>query len=238
VNVTTVTAMARPQTIHDFYGFPRQLFAIEYPAPGDPKLADEVAEIGKPRHVGLAPDGWDLDHPTWSVLVHAFPKADIPVVQVFIDARKRFDEHVALGAGLAPLRASGVLVIGSGNVVPNPRAIDWSRPDDGVDWAHRFDEAARATLTGRPNDLGGPAGPRRFLARGADAGSLYSRPVLGRSCGGVRAASRGAGGRLCVRLDFHDCLYARRRLSQGGRPEWACRGLPDPYVLPPEDRNL
>ncbi|HXY39564.1 MAG TPA: 4,5-DOPA dioxygenase extradiol [Vicinamibacteria bacterium] len=150
VEVTAVTAMPRPRTIHDFFGFPRPLFEVDYPAPGDPRLAEEVADVVKPTHVGLDRDGWGLDHGTWSLLVHAFPKADVPVVQLSIDARQGFDFHFDLGTRLAPLRERGVLVLGSGNVVHNLRAIDWSAPEAGFDWARRFDEAAREVLTQRP----------------------------------------------------------------------------------------
>ena len=162
VNATAVTAMAQPRTIHDFFGFPQSLFDVQYPAPGLPELAEEVADFARPDHVGLDHDGWGLDHGTWSVLVHAFPDADIPVVQLSINALKPPEWHVALGARLARLRESGVLLMGSGNVVHNLRAIDWQQPDAGFDWARRFDEHARQVLTERPGDAASLVGHRDY----------------------------------------------------------------------------
>lgn len=152
VNATAVTAMARPRTIHDFFGFPKPLFEVDYPAPGLPELAEEVADVAKPDYVGADHDSWGLDHGTWSVLVHAFPEADIPVVQLSINAQEPPEYHVALGAKLAALRERGVLLMASGNEVHNLRAIDWTQPDAGFDWARRFADRTREVMTHRPGD--------------------------------------------------------------------------------------
>jgi 4,5-DOPA dioxygenase extradiol len=153
INATAVTTMARPRTIHDFYGFPRALFDIDYPAPGLPELHDEVAEIVKQTWVGADVDSWGIDHGTWSVLLHAFPDASIPVVQLSINAHRDAAYHLSLGAQLAPLRERGVLVVASGNVVHNLRGMDRRFKDEGFDWAQRFDEDAKDTMLTAPTEF-------------------------------------------------------------------------------------
>ena len=150
VHATAVTAMPRPRTIHDFFGFPRELFDVSYDVPGLPELHEQVADVVHPTWVGADVDSWGIDHGAWSVLLHAFPEADVPVVQLSINALKSPDQHLEMGAALAPLREDGVLVIGSGNVVHNLGGVSRAMPDAGFDWARRFDDAARECLLTDP----------------------------------------------------------------------------------------
>lgn len=155
VKGTALTAMAKPRVIHDFYGFPRELAEFDYPAPGAPELAREVADLLKPGYVGLDHDAWGLDHGTWSVLAHVFPQADIPVVQLSLHAEQPPAYHVELGRRLAPLRERGVFILGSGNVVHNLRRMDRSRPEAAYDWGQRFDAEVRRIMTSEPAALPG-----------------------------------------------------------------------------------
>ncbi|MGK2853278.1 MAG: DODA-type extradiol aromatic ring-opening family dioxygenase, partial [Microbacteriaceae bacterium] len=121
--------------------------------PGLPALVDEIAETVQPTWVGADQDSWGIDHGTWSVLRHAFPAADIPVVQLSINAEQPLEYHLDLGARLAPLRERGILVLGSGTIVHNLRVMSPELPDSGFDWAARFDDAAQELLTTTPGDV-------------------------------------------------------------------------------------
>lgn len=139
------TAATHPHTIHDFYGFPEALGRITYPAPGAPALAEKVAAaLG-----GVADGEWGLDHASWSPMRHMWPDADIPTFELSLDLRTPAAEHYALGQRLAELPDQGVLVLGSGNIVHNLRALDWNRPHGGYDWNVAFDAAIGAALDQR-----------------------------------------------------------------------------------------
>ncbi len=141
-----VTAMRQPRTIHDFGGFPRELYAVSYPAPGSPELAQRVASVLAPLPVELD-HGWGLDHGTWSVLTHVYPDAAIPVIQLSIDETREAADHYQIASRLAPLRDEGVLILGSGNIVHNLHAYAWGNHSAAAyDWAGRFERLARQLL--------------------------------------------------------------------------------------------
>lgn len=146
IPAVAVTAMERPRTIHDFGGFPPELFAVQYPAPGSSELARRIQDLLGESIIADEGD-WGLDHGTWSVLVHVYPDADIPVVQLSINENEPASFHYDLGKKLASLRDEGVLVIGSGNLVHNLHTYAWGRHDvEAFDWAQRFDEKARELI--------------------------------------------------------------------------------------------
>jgi 4,5-DOPA dioxygenase extradiol len=134
---TKVTTMEMPKTIHDFYGFPNELYKVQYPAKGNPDLAKEITELLLPTQVEMDMD-WGLDHGTWSVLCKMYPDADIPVVQLSIDYSKPFEFHFELAKKLSPLREKEILILGSGNIVHNLSLVDFrnmNKDNYGYDWA-------------------------------------------------------------------------------------------------------
>ena len=140
---TGVTAGPRPRTIHDFGGFPPELYQVQYPAPGSAALGARVRELLAPLPVPLD-NSWGLDHGTWSVLRHVYPEADVPIVQLSIDATRPASFHYELGRALAPLRGEGILIAGSGNLVHNLRMYGWGREElPPYDWAVRFERHAQ-----------------------------------------------------------------------------------------------
>ncbi len=144
VEQSAVTISTQPRTIHDFGGFPRELYEVQYGAPGDPQLAMRVQSLLAPVVQVALDDRWGLDHGTWSVLRHVFPQADVPVVQLSIDETKPPSFHYEIGRRLAPLRDERVLILGSGNVVHNLHAFAWGRhPVQPFEWASRFEGRVR-----------------------------------------------------------------------------------------------
>lgn len=147
---TFVTAVPKPETIHDFYGFPKELFAVQYPAPGNPGMAKEISDEIKSTDVGLD-EKWGLDHGAWSVVKHMYPNADVPVVQFSIDRRKGPNCHYELAKELSFLRRKGVLIVGSGNMIHNLRVIAWNKMNEseyGYDWAHEADFKLKNIING------------------------------------------------------------------------------------------
>jgi len=145
---TFVTAMEKPKTIHDFGGFPKELYEVQYPAPGSPELAKETKSIIKKTEIGLD-DKWGIDHGAWSVIKHLYPDANVPVIQLSLDYQQSPQYHYELAKELAPLRNKGVLIIGSGNMVHNLRMVDWRRLNEvnySFDWAIEASEKMKTSI--------------------------------------------------------------------------------------------
>jgi 4,5-DOPA dioxygenase extradiol len=239
INATAVTAMPRPRTIHDFYGFPRELFRVEYPAPGLPELADEVADVVHPTWVGADVDSWGIDHGTWSVLVHAFPDASIPVVQLSINADKTLDYHLELGAKLAPLRERGVLIVASGNVVHNLRGMDWSLRDDGYDWAQRFDEDAKRRMLTTPTEFATLDAHRDYRAAVPTPDHFIPALYLAGLAGAAGAAGDKSVGVLVDGYAYGSLSMTAYTLGLDcGRPVDTGGAPTSPGAVPPDGSNI
>ncbi|WP_435132597.1 4,5-DOPA dioxygenase extradiol [Formosa sp. A9] len=145
---TFVTAMEHPKTIHDFGGFPKALYDVQYPAPGHPELANEITELIQPKDTVHLDHKWGLDHGAWTVVKHLFPDANVPIIQLSIDYTKPADYHYALAKQLKALRHKGVLIIGSGNIVHNLRQIAWNKINDyyAYDWAIEADSKIKSWI--------------------------------------------------------------------------------------------
>ena len=142
---TQVLKVAQPETIHDFGGFPKELFEVEYPAQGSPQTADQVATLLKSHHA-ITSSEWGLDHGTWSLLVHMYPKANIPVLQLSLNRNLNLKGHFELARDLKKLRDQGVLILGSGNITHNLRAVNWEQNPKPFDWAVEFDELIKNAI--------------------------------------------------------------------------------------------
>jgi 4,5-DOPA dioxygenase extradiol len=155
-----VMASAQPKTIHDFYGFPRALYDVEYPAPGAPGEAQKIAANSNIVPPVVTEEQWGLDHGSWSVLRHMYPEADVPAFQLSLDERRSFKEHLELGREIQSLRERGVLILGSGNIVHNLGRIDWKNPSGAYDWAVEFDSRVKNAV--EAHDGGALAEPQKW----------------------------------------------------------------------------
>ncbi len=198
----SVTVSVAPRTLHDFGGFPPELYQIRYPAPGDPALARKVQELLGPPPV-KPDDVWGFDHGTWSVLRHMYPNADIPVVQLSMDGSQAARAHFEMGRKLAPLRDEGILILGSGNLIHNLHAYAWDQPlREAYDWAARFENRAKELMLagdhtalieyealGRDATLSIPTPehylPLLYVLGAAQPGESISFPVTGIEGGSV-----------------------------------------------------
>jgi 4,5-DOPA dioxygenase extradiol len=239
VNASAVTAMSRPPVIHDFYGFPKQLFDFDYPAPGSPELAREIAEVVHPKFVGLDEDSWGIDHGAWSVLAHLFPDAGVPVVQLSVHSGEDMRYHFELGASLSALRERGVFIVCSGNVVHNLRRVDWGSPNRAYDWAVRFDAAVKGVMTSRPEQLTDMAAHPDYLLSVPTPEHFLPLVYLAGLCSQERRAADvlvegGTLGSITMTSYVLDCPSVASVGNSSGKP--AAR-LPDPSAVPPEQTN-
>lgn len=237
INGTALTAMSQPRVIHDFYGFPKALFDFQYPAAGAPQVAEEIADLLKPSYVALDFDSWGLDHGTWSVLAHVFPKADIPVLQLSINAGENFSYHFELGKKLAQLRERGILVIGSGNVVHNLRQLDWNLKDQAFDWAEDFDAEVKAVMTTKPENLANVTKHPAYSIAVPTAEHFLPLAYLA----GLFAAS-GQPSKVLVEGGSMGSITMTSYVIGGGeisRPQLteAAASLPNPADIPPQQTN-
>lgn len=149
---TWITQMAKPKTIHDFYGFPQALFDVQYPAPGAPEVAEHISKLIKNPPINPDTEMWGLDHGTWSVLRHLYPRADVPVMQLSLHLEQPAHYHYQLGQELKRLRSEGVLILGSGNIVHNLRMINWTESAAPYPWAEKFDQWSREMIETRNDE--------------------------------------------------------------------------------------
>jgi 4,5-DOPA dioxygenase extradiol len=237
INGSAVTAMQEPRVIHDFYGFPQKLFEFDYPAPGSPEVAEEVAEVVRPAYVALDQDSWGIDHGTWSVLAHVFPKADIPVVQLSIHAGESLQYHFELGKRLAPLRERGIFILGSGNVVHNLRRINWKLTDRAFDWADDFDAHVKKLMTENPADLMGIASHRQYsMAVPTQEHFLPLAYLAGLCAADGRPAEILVEGGTMGSLTMTSFVLGCAAISKPQEKE-AAASLPNPEDVPPQHTN-
>jgi 4,5-DOPA dioxygenase extradiol len=170
-----VMTAADPETIHVFYGFPRPLYAVQYPAPGAPREANQLA-----GNLEVSPDeNRGLDHGAWSVLRHMYPQANVPAFQLSLDERRSFHEHLDLGREMRTLRERGVLILGSGNIVHNLRRVDWDNPHGAYDWAREFDARVKLAVDRRDADaLAAPEQWGEHLLASAHPTAEHYLPLL------------------------------------------------------------
>lgn len=238
VNASAVTAMRQPPVIHDFYGFPQALFDFDYPAAGAPQLAQEVAELVRPKFVGLDEDSWGIDHGTWSVLAHLFPKADVPVVQLSIHSGEDLRYHLELGSSLAALRERGVFIVCSGNVVHNLRLVDWGRPEGGSDWAERFDARVKDVMTSRPEQLGDvTAHPDYGLSVPTEEHFLPLAYLAGLCARAGQPAQVLVEGATLGSITMTSYVLGCPSMARNESSRAAAALLPDPATVPPEQTN-